>query len=395
MAETYLDHAATTPMRPAALEAQMAVLRDEFGNPSGAHAAARRARRLVDDARDVVAAAVGAEPDEIVFTSGGTEADNLAVAGADSDAHAAVESARTVLASAVEHPAVLEPVQALDGELLPVDRHGAIELDALADRLARAADGTARGVRLVSIMAANNENGTLNDLASVAAVIAEAGERAGGGAVPLLHTDAVAAASWIDMPDMLRAADLITVSGHKVGGPKGVGALVVRRGTRVRPMLLGGGQERERRAGTPDVAGIVGFATALSEAVATRRVTVARAETLRGRLIEGLDAVDGLEILSAADPTRRTAGTVHLGIRGVDREALVFLLDRAGIAVSWGSSCASGASEPSHVLAAAGVDRELAAGALRISLGWCSTGGDVDHLLSVLPEAVVELRAGG
>lgn len=387
MAETYLDHAATTPLRPAAIDAMVAVLRDEYGNPSGAHAPARRARRLLDDARDRIAAVTGVPPAGVVFTSGGTEADNLAIRGAGRDRFG---DDAVVLVSAVEHSAVREPALAEGGELLPVDGLGRIDLTALEARLDAAAEGRAAPVRLVSVMAANNENGARNDLDAVARVL----EGAGGPTRPLLHTDAVAAASWVDLPTTLAAADLVTLSAHKVGGPKGVGALLLRGDHELRPLLLGGGQERERRSGTPDVAGAVGFATALDEAAQTVRVTVSRAERLRTQLLDGLAAIDDLTVLSPEDPGDRTAGTVQIGVAGVEREALVFLLDQAGIAASWGSSCSSGATEPSAVLAAMGVDTVLATGALRISFGWCSTGGEVDHLLSVLPDAIGRLRKG-
>jgi len=397
MPESYLDHAATTRLRPVALAALTEALTERWGNPSGAHGPARHARRALDDARDLVAAAVGAEPGEVVFTSGGTEADNLAVRGV----HAAVGG--TVAAGATEHHAVLEPVAALDGATVAVDPLGRLDLDAL-DATLREAAAAGRPVRLLSVMAANNETGARNDLHAVAdrlaaaASSAEPGPSTGGGAAAagrvVLHTDAVAAAAWLDLRHAAAPADLVTLSGHKVGGPKGIGALVVRRGTPLRPLLLGGGQEQERRSGTPDVAGAVAFAAALDEAVREREATVARVEALRGRLVAGLAAIDGVEVLSPADPSARTAGTVLAGVRGVDREALVFLLDRAGIAASWGSSCASGASEPSHVLAAMGVEPELARGALRLSLGWCSTEADVAHLLDVLPGAVADLRGG-
>lgn len=385
MAETYLDHAATTPLRPAATAAMVDVLQGPAGNPSGPHAPARRARRRLDDARDLVAEAVGADPAEIVFTSGGTEADNLAITGAG----ALDDAGATVLAGATEHSAVREPLNRLGGESVPVDTDGLVDLDALRRRLRAAADGDDRPVRLVSIMAVNNETGARNDLRAIADLLAETH---GAADRPLLHTDAVAAASWVELPELWSAVDLLSLSAHKVGGPQGSGALVARRGVPLRPLLVGGGQERELRSGTPGVAAAVGFATALQEAAQTVRVTVSRAETLRAQLVEGLTAIPDTIVLSPERAEHRSPGIVSVGVRGVDREALVFLLDRAGIAASWGSSCASGASETSPTLAAMGVAPELAAGVLRISFGWCSTGGDVDHLLSVLPTAIAELR---
>lgn len=386
MAGTYLDHAATTPLRSAALDAVIETLRDDHGNPSGAHGPARRGRRLLDDARDRIADTFGVSPAGVVFTSGGTEADDLAVRGADRDRFGPDS---VVIASAVEHSAVREPVLADGGELLPVDGDGRIDLTALQSRLRAGADGTAPPIRLVSVMAVNNETGARNDLPAIAAVL---DETSAAGAKPLLHTDAVAAAPWVDPVELAASVDLLSVSAHKLGGPMGTGALVLTGDHSLQPRLLGGGQERERRSGTPDVAGAVGFAAALTEAAATRRATTARVETLRTRLLQGLAAIPNLVVLSPPEPEHRTPGTVMVGIAGIEREALVFLLDRAGIAASWGSSCASGASEPSTVLAAMGVEPELAAGSLRLSLGWCSTGGDVDHLLAVLPDAVAQLR---
>ncbi|MBX3312904.1 MAG: cysteine desulfurase [Actinobacteria bacterium] len=376
MPDAYLDHAATTPMRPEALAAMVPVLQDGFGNPSGAHRWAREARRMLDDARDVVAAAVGAEPSEVVFTSGGTEADNLAVAGVTE------ATGRRPLCSAVEHHAVLRAIEAVGGTTVPVHPDGSLDLDALRAQLHEAPVG------LVSVMLANNETGIVADLDAVGAVLAEVTPGA------VLHTDAVAAAPWLDLPDRCRPAALVTLSGHKVGGPKGIGALVVRAGTPLVARQVGGGQERERRSGTPDVAGAVGFAAALAVTVAERGATVRRVESLRDRLVAGLRAtVPGLVVVSPDDPAARTAGTALVAVPGLSREALVFLLDQGGVAASWGSSCASGATEPSHVLGAMGVAPEAAEGSLRLSLGWCTTAEEVDHALAVIPAAVAQLRA--
>jgi len=376
MPDAYLDHAATTPLRPEAIAALDACRGEVFGNPSGSHRWARAARRALDDARDVVAEVVGARPGEVVFTSGGTEADNLAVAGV---LDAAGGSARC---SAVEHPAVLRPVAACGGATIPVDRHGCLDLAALEAALSASGD-----VSLVSVMAANNEVGTIQPVAEVVDLVA----RCSPGTV--VHTDAVAAAPWLDLAPHVATAHLVSLSGHKVGGPQGIGALVVRDGTPLAPTLRGGGQERERRAGTPDVAGAVAFAAALAATARDRAETVARVEGLRRRLVAGLvAAVPDVELISPAEPERRTPGTVLACFAGLDREALVFLLDQAGVAASWGSSCSSGAAEPSHVLAAMGVDPALAAGALRLSLGWCSTEADVDAVLATLPDAVARAR---
>lgn len=352
-----------------------------FGNPSGSHRWAREARRRLDDARDQVAEVLGARPAEVVFTSGGTEADDLAVTGV------LAATGGRALCSAVEHHAVLEPVRAGGGATVAVDGLGRIDLARL-DEVLGAADRPP--VTLVSVLLANNELGTVQDLRAVAEVVARRAPAA------VLHTDAVAAAPWLDLAVHAVPAALVSISGHKVGGPKGIGALVVRRGTPLQPVLRGGGQEQERRSGTPNVAGAVGLAAALVATAEQREATVARVEGLRARLEAGLRAVvPDLLVTSPAHPSDRTPGTLHVCIPGVERESLLFLLDQAGIGASWGSSCASGASEPSHVLAALGVTPALAAGALRLSLGWCSTGADVDAALAAVPAAVARLRGDG
>ncbi|HEX7096233.1 MAG TPA: cysteine desulfurase family protein [Acidimicrobiales bacterium] len=371
----YLDHAATTPMRPEALEVLGRVLTETYGNPSGAHLLARAARRVLDDARETMAAALGADPGEIVFTSGGTEADNLAIFGArDPD--------RTVLCSAIEHHAVLHPVESLGGGVVPVDARGVVDLDALADALGE-------HVGLVSIMLANNESGVIQPLAEVARLVRERAPHA------VLHTDAVQAFPWLDVATLARDADLISVSAHKFGGPKGVGALVVRRGIRLRAMLLGGGQERDLRSGTQNVAGIASMAAAAEVTVATRAETVARVGALRDRLADGLrDRIDGTHESGVFhhDRSHKVAGSCHLCFEDIESEALLFLLERHGVYASAASSCSSGAQEPSHVLAAMGVPRTLAQGSLRLSLGWPSTDDDVDLALEAVPAGVEQLR---
>jgi cysteine desulfurase len=370
VATAYLDHAATTPLRPATVEAMLPWLRERFGNPSGAHSVARAARAAVDEAREEVAAALGCAPGEVVFTSGGTEADNLAVLG--------VPGPGEVVCTAVEHHAVLEPVAVRGGATVAVDGNGRVDLDALAGAVGP-------GTALVSVLLANNEVGTVQPLADVVAVVRE---RAPGAVV---HTDAVQAAPWLDVAALASGADLVSVSGHKLGGPQGTGALVVRGAVRLVPLLRGGGQEAERRSGTHDVAGIVGLAAALREATATREATVARVGALRDRLLSGvLDAVPGTEL--TGHPTERVAGSCSLTIEGVESEALLVLLDRAGVCASAASACASGAQQRSHVLAAMGVPATRAGGALRLSLGWCSTEADVDTALEVVPAAVARLR---
>ena len=371
---TYLDHAATTPLRPEAADAMAPWLGGgRFGNPSGAHRVARAARRAVDEARDAVAAAVGCRPGDVVFTSGGTEADNLAVTG--------VPAARPgrVLCSAVEHEAVLAPVAAAGGCTVPVDSSGAVDVDALAGVLGP-------DVTLVSVMAANNEVGTIQPVAAVAEAVRR---RAPGAAV---HADAVQAAPWLDLPTLVAGADLVSVSSHKVGGPQGVGALVVRPGTPLRARALGGGQERELRSGTHNVAGIAGFAAALAAAAACRDEAAARVRALADRLADGLVAAVPGAVETVPDRSARLPGVVHLCVPGTESEALLFLLDEVGVCASAAAACASGAHQDSHVLAAMGVARARAAGALRLSLGWSSTGADVDHALAVIPAAAARLR---
>ncbi len=369
---TYLDHAATTPLRPAARDAMVPWLGERFGNPSGAHRVARAARAAIDDVRDVVAAAVGCRPGDVVFTSGGTEADNLAVLG--------VAGARPgpVLAGAVEHDAVLAPLARVGGRTVPVDRLGVVDPDALAERVS--ADTT-----LVSIMVANNEIGVVQPTAALAGIVARRAPSA------VVHADAVQAAAWLALPERLAGVHLVSLSSHKVGGPQGVGALVVRPGTPLAAVALGGGQERELRTGTHDVAGIVGFGAALAAALAERDAAAARVAALRDRLAAGLRAaIPGL--VETGEPAERLPGTLHVCVPGVESEALLFLLDEAGVCASAASACASGAHERSHVLAAMGVPDGLAAGALRLSLGWSSTAADVDRALAVVPAAVARLR---
>jgi len=373
--QAYLDHAASTPARPEVVEAMVPWLADHPGNPSGAHAVARAARRAVDDARDWVAALVGATAGEVVFTSGGTEADNLAVDGV------VRATGGLPVCSAVEHPAVLAPVREVGGVVVPTDAGGRIDLDALAETLA-----DVDGVRLVSVMAVNNETGVINDLDAVANVVAEHAPEA------MLHTDAVQAAAWVDLGPTCRSAALVSLTGHKFGGPKGAGALVVRDGVPMAAVLRGGGQERDRRAGTQNVPAIVGLGEAARLVQADREATVRRVGVLRDRLEGGLlAAVDGVH-RTVPDGTPRTPGVAHLCISGVESEALLFLLERHGLSASAGSSCASGAQEPSHVLAAMGVDRTAALGSVRLSLGHASTPADVDHALAVVPAAVAQLR---
>lgn len=359
-------------MRPAAVAALQPFLVERFANPSGSHRLARDARQAVDEARDVVAAALGAQPGEVVFTGGGTEADNLAVLGVIR------RYGGLAVAPAFEHHAVLHPVEHVGGTLVAVDRNGIIDLDALA-----AAVGPR--TRLVSVMLANNEVGTVQPLPEVVDLVRSQAPQA------FVHTDAVQAAPWLDVAALAAGADLVSVSAHKFGGPKGVGALVLRNGVTVEPLVYGGGQERDRRSGTHDVAGIVGMAAALRCTVESRSSTVDRVRRLRDRLLDGLlAAVPGLH--ETVPRHAKVVSSAHVLVDGVESEALLYLLERGGVCAAAGSSCASGALEPSHVLAAMGVPRERARGAVRLSLGWSSTDADVDRVLEVLPAAVRQLR---
>jgi cysteine desulfurase len=370
----YLDHAATTPLRPEAFEAMLPFLTERFGNPSGSHQVSRAARQAVEESRDTVARCLGCEPGEVVFTGGGTEADNLALAG--------VHGARggTVICSAVEHHAVLHCTQALGGTTAPVDTEGIVDIEALAEMLDHK-------VSVVSVMLANNEVGVIQPLADVVSLVRDRAPQA------VVHTDAVQAFLWLDVGALAAGADLVAVSAHKFGGPQGVGALVVRDGTVIEPVVHGGGQERERRSGTHNVAGIVGMAAAMEATVAGRHALVDQSEALRNRLADGLmAAVPGTVETGGRD--RKVAGSCHLRFQGVESEALLVLLDDTGVCASAGSACASGALEPSHVLTAMGVDRDDALSSLRLSLGPTTTDDDVDLALKVIPDAVARLREG-
>jgi cysteine desulfurase len=383
----YLDHAATTPMRPSARARLVELLDQDLGNPSGSHRGARQARRVVDEAREAMAEVLGCRPGEVVFTGGGTEADNLAVRGSQA------ARAGVVSCSAVEHHAVLDVVEALDGVIWPVGTDGRIDLDGLASGLAERHDADLPVV-LVSVMLANNEIGVVTDLAAVRSVIDEHAPDA------TLHTDAVQAFPWLDVAALASPAGLVSVSAHKFGGPQGVGALVVRTGVALTAQNLGGGQERGMRSGTQNVPGIAAMAEAARVTVDERRATVERVSALRDRLadavISRLDDVVETAVPSDADgrPDRsgKIAGSCHLCIAGVENEALLFLLDQAGVAASAASSCASGAMDPSHVLAAIGVDRDLAVGSLRLSLGSTTTIDEVDAAADAVVASVRRLR---
>ena len=355
-----------------------------LGNPTGSHPPAQRARRLLEEARDEVAAFMGRDPGEIVFTSGGTEGANLAVLGT---VEAALDERgeAVVLFSAVEHPAVRESARAAeragaDARELPVDGGGVLDTEALARALSSR-------VTLVAVMAANNETGVVQPVADIVDAVRRRAPEA------FVFTDAVQAAPWLDLADCTAGADLVSLSAHKLGGPVGIGALAIDPRVVLGPRQHGGGQERERRSGTQDVAGAVGLATALQarrgRTGGRRGVRVA---ALRDRLAEGLwGSIDGAYRTVPAG-VAVLPGHLHLCLSGLDREEVLVALGREGICISGGSSCASGALEPSHVLAAMGVEPALAAGALRFTLGFATTEADVDRALSVVPGVVAALR---
>jgi cysteine desulfurase len=377
----YLDHAATTPLRPEALAAMTPYLTGAFGNPSGMHSVAREAKTGLEIAREQVAAGLGCEPGEVVFTAGGTEADNLAVLGA---AHAARPSGRRrVVTTAFEHKGVLAPAKRLATEGHDVVYAG-VGADGIVD-LDRFADALDPSTAVVSVMLVNNEVGTIQPLEAVAALVRERAPEA------VLHTDAVQAVPWLPVAELVAVADLVSVSAHKFGGPKGVGALVVRAGVALEPRAIGGGQERGLRSGTVNVAGAAGMAAALRVTTEHRATDVARVGALRDRLASGLgDALDGVVV--HGDRTRAVAGNHHLRFEGVASEALLVALDHAGVCAAAGSSCASGAAEPSHVLTAMGITRDEARSAVRFSFGVASTADDVDRALDAVPRAVEQLR---
>ena len=380
---TYFDHAATTPMRPEALAAMTEQL-GRFGNASSLHAVGRDARRSLEEARERVAAALGAEPYDVLFTSGGTEADNLAIKGIAWARRAADPRRRVIAVSAVEHHAVLDPLawlvreQGFVAEILPVDATGRVDAAAVADLLERRADEIA----LLAVMWANNEVGTVQPIAELAAAA-----RAHG--VPF-HTDAVQAVGALPIDLSAVAVDSLALAGHKLGGPPGVGALILRRQVECAPLLHGGGQERDVRSGTYDVPSAVALSVAVESAVAALVTYPARVAALRDDLVRRVtDAVPGV-----SDNTGRPTlpGIAHLSFADCDGDALLMLLDGAGIQCATGAACAAGIAEPSHVLLAMGRSVADARGSLRFSLGHTSTAADVDALLEALPTAVEQAR---
>lgn len=374
----YLDHAATTPLRPEALEAMLPFLRETFANPSSIHQGGQLAARALTSARRTVAEALGARPSEIVFTAGGSEADSLAIAGILALSSAPMH----LITSATEHHAVLHAAQAAQRAghrvtILPVDREGFAGDDALRAALD---DGQPA---LVSIMHGNNEIGTLNDIARLAQVAHERGA--------LFHTDAVQTVGHVPVDVRALGIDLLSLSAHKFEGPKGVGALYVRTGVAIAPLVHGGGQEGGRRAGTENVPGIVGMAAALHLAVAECDTVMRRVARLRDRLIERLTAeIPGCVLNGPRE--RRLPNNVNLRFDGIEGDTLVVGMDLAGIEISTGSACSSGSLEPSHVLTAIGLPPVEARSSIRISLGRTTTEADVERVITALPPLVARLR---
>jgi cysteine desulfurase len=373
----YLDHAATTPLRHEVLEAMTPYLGGVFGNPSSAHSFGRAAREALDDAHERLARAIGAEAREIVFTSGGTEANNLALKGA---AWAGKSRGHRIVTTQVEHHAVGHALSYLEHfgfevVQVPVDRYGRVD-PADVDR------AITERTTLVSVMLANNEVGTIQPIAELAEVV-----RAHRGV--LFHVDAVQAAPWVDLDVATLGADLVALSAHKAEGPKGTGALWIRRGTHVLAQQHGGSQERHRRAGTEHVAGAVGMARAFELLCAEREITVPRVRALRDRLAAALAEVDGIE--QTGHPADRLAHILSLIVHGADGASVAQALDLEGIAVSTGSACTTGSTEPSHVLVAMGYPADEARGSLRLSLGRTTAARDIDEAERVVPAVLRRL----
>jgi cysteine desulfurase len=384
----YLDHAATTPI---AAEALAALTRElaRTGNPSSLHGAGRRARRSVEDARETIAAAAGAHPSEVIFTSGGTEADNLAVKGLYWSRRSENPRRRRILCSAVEHHAVLDTVEWLERHegaevsWLPVNPEGVLDLEAFEAELLRDPESVA----LVTVMWANNEVGTIQPVQRVV----ELSHRAGAP----VHSDAVQAFGSIPLDFQASGLDAMSISGHKIGGPVGVGALILGRAVKLTPVQHGGGQERDVRSGTLDTASIAAFAAAADTAAKNLAAEATRITALRDRLIDGVrDAVPSA-VLRGAPGAGRLPGNAHFTFPGCEGDSLLFLLDLAGVESSTGSACTAGVPRPSHVLLAMGLDEETARGAQRFTLGHPSTEADVDALLAALPDAYARARQAG
>jgi cysteine desulfurase len=386
----YLDHAATTPMIPEAVAALTEQL-GRVGNPSSLHAAGRAARRVVEESREIVAAALGARPGEVVFTSGGTEADNLAVKGLFWSRRTEDPRRTRILASAVEHHAVLDALHWLEGEgadveLLPVNRCGRLEPDTVREAIER----DPGSVALVTVMWANNEVGTVQPVSEIVEIAHAHG-------IPV-HTDAVQAVGQLPVDFAASGADALTLTAHKLGGPFGVGALLVRREIDLVALLHGGGQERDVRSGTLDTPAIAAFATAVRLAVERRPEHAARVGALRDDLLARVSRVVPDAVLNGdrdCSVSHRLPGNAHIQFPGCEGDSLLMLLDARGIACSTGSACSAGVPQASHVLLAMGADEVAARSALRFSLGYTTTQADVDALVEAIGPVVERARAAG
>jgi cysteine desulfurase len=382
----YLDHAATTPMLPAAVEAMTAAL-GAVGNASSLHGSGRAARRSLEEARESIAADLGARPSEVIFTSGGTESDNLAVKGIFWGRRAADPRRTRIVTSSVEHHAVLDAVEWLEKHegaqvsWLPVDAEGVVSPQVLREVLAAHADEVA----LVSVMWANNEVGTIEPITELAAVAEEFD-------IPM-HSDAIQAVTQIPIDFAASGLAALSVAGHKVGGPHGIGVLLLGRSVPCVPLVHGGGHERDLRSGTSDVAAAIGMAAALRDAVTDLPARAARLRALRAELIDGVRAAVPDAVLNG--PAERLPGNAHFTFPGCEGDSLLMLLDAAGVECSTGSACNAGVASPSHVLIAMGVQPWQARSSLRFTLGHTSTEADVETLLTVLPQVIDRARAAG
>ena len=379
MRKVYLDHNATTPVHPQVIEVMLPFMNERFGNPSSVHSLGQDTREAMEKGRETVASAFGARKDEIVFTSGGTESDNLAISGV---AGALCKKGKHIITSKIEHHAVLATCEHLAGigfavTEVPCDKYGIVDPEEV--RRAIRSDTI-----LITIMHANNEVGTIEPIEEIGEIASEKGI--------VFHSDAVQSFGKVDLNTSKIKANLLSVSSHKIYGPKGVGALYVRRGTPLSPVVFGGHHEKKRRAGTENVPGIIGFAKAVEIACADLTSTNRSMLALRNRLEEGIMSCMPNVRLNG-HPTKRLPSTLNVSFEFVEGESLVLSLDMEGIAVSSGSACTSGSLEPSHVLLAMGVPAEAAQGSVRFSLGRDNTEADVDYVLGVLPRIVDRLRA--
>ena len=379
MKRIYLDYAATTPTHPEVVAAMLPYFTDTFGNPSSIHSFGQEAKGAIEEARDKVAALIGAKSDEIVFTSGGTEADNFAIKGVS---YANEHKGNHIITTSIEHHAVIEPLKFLERRgfkvtYLPVDEYGLVDPQDVREAI------TDRTI-LISVMHANNEIGTIEPIAEIGEIAKECGV--------YFHTDAVQMAGHIPLNVNELGVDLLAMSAHKLYGPKGVGALYARKGTKLVPLMHGGEQERRRRASTENIPGIVGFGKAVEIAQGEMGEEAKRLTILRDRLIKGLlERINGVRL--NGHPTRRLPNNVNVSIHFVEGESMLLSLDLEGIAASTGSACSSSTLEPSHVLLALGLSHEQAHGSLRFSLGRETTEEGIEHVSEVLPRVVARLRS--